>query len=149
MDQFLGSIEFWHWWILALVLAGIEALAPGLFFIWFALAAVLTGLAALVIPALHWEWQAVVFVVLAVAAVFVGRRFLRRKPSQTEDPALNRRGERYIGRQFTLETAIVNGRGSVKVDDGVWRAAGPELSAGRKVMVIGLDGATKKVEHAD
>jgi inner membrane protein len=149
MNQFLGDLQFWHWWILAAVLAGIEALAPGLFFIWFGLAALLTGLVALVLPALPWEWQAVVFVLLAILSVFVGRRFLRRKPSQTEDPALNRRGERYIGRQFTLETPIVNGRGSVKVDDGVWRAAGPEMSAGRKVKVVGLDGATMKVEPAD
>ncbi len=149
MLDFLADLQFWHWWILAAVLAGIEALAPGMFFIWFGAAAGLVGLAALVVPGLGWEWEAVLFVLLAAAAVFVGRRFLRRRAPETDDPALNRRGERYIGRRFTVETPIVNGRGSLKVDDGVWRASGPDMPAGRQVKVVGIEGSILKVEAAD
>jgi inner membrane protein len=145
----LGGLEFWHWLFLAAVLAAIEALVPGMFFIWFGLAAGLVGLVALVFPGLGWEWEAVLFVILAVAAVFLGRNFVRRNPKQSADPALNRRGERYLGRKFTVETAIVNGRGAIKVDDGVWRAAGPDMPAGRQVKVVGIDGSILKVEAAD
>jgi membrane protein implicated in regulation of membrane protease activity len=148
MTEFLAGLQFWHWLILAALLAGIEALAPGMFFIWFGLAAGLVGLITLVFPGLGWEWEAVLFVVLAAAAVFVGRSFLRH-PKQSDDPALNRRGERYLGRKFTLETPILNGRGSIKVDDGVWRAAGPDMPAGRQVKVVGMDGSILKVEAAD
>ena len=149
MQTFLDSLQFWHWWILAAVLAGIEALAPGMFFIWFGLAAALVGLAVLALPGLAWEWQGVLFAVLAAAAVIAGRRYLHRHPAQTDDPALNRRAERYLGRLFTLETPIVNGRGSIRVDDSVWRAAGPYMAAGRRVKVVGIDGAVRTVEAAD
>lgn len=148
MVGFLASLQFWHWWILGALLAGVEALAPGIFFIWFGAAALLVGIVALILPGMGWEAEIVLFAVLAVVAAFIGRRFLhRRTPSR--DPALNRRGERYVGRRFTLETAIVNGRGSIKVDDSVWRAEGPELPAGRRVKVVGVDGAVLRVEAAD
>ena len=148
MSSFLASLHFWHWWILAALLAAVEAVAPGIFFIWFGAAAAIVGLVALILPGLGWEIQVFLFAILAAVAVFIGRRFLHRR-MESPDPALNRRGERYVGRQFTLETAIVNGRGSIKVDDSVWRAEGPELPAGRRVKVVGADGTVLRVEAAD
>jgi len=148
MSGFLASLHFWHWWILAALLAAVEAMAPGIFFIWFGAAAAIVGLAALILPGMGWEIQVFLFAILAAVAVFIGRRFLHRR-MESPDPALNRRGERYVGRQFTLETAIVNGRGSIKVDDSVWRAEGPELPAGRRVKVVGADGTVLRVEASD
>jgi len=148
MSGFLASLHFWHWWILAALLAAVEAVAPGIFFIWFGAAAAIVGLATLILPGMGWEIQVFLFAILAAVAVFIGRRFVHRR-TESRDPALNRRGERYVGRQFTLETAIVNGRGSIKVDDSVWRATGPELPAGRRVKVVGADGTVLRVEAAD
>jgi len=148
MSSFLASLHFWHWWILAALLAAVEAVAPGIFFIWFGAAAAIVGLATLILPGMGWEIQVFLFAILAAVAVFIGRRFLHRR-MESPDPALNRRGERYVGRQFTLETAIVNGRGSIKVDDSVWRAEGPELPAGRRVKVVGADGTVLRVEASD
>ncbi|MEA2779001.1 MAG: inner membrane protein [Rhodospirillaceae bacterium] len=147
--EYLAGIQFWYWWILAAVLAGIEALAPGMFFIWFGLAAALVGFASAVFPGLGWQWQGVLFAVLAVATVVLVRLYLHRHPTATDDPALNRRGERYLGRLFLLETPIINGRGSIKVDDSIWRAAGPDLPLGRRVKVVGIEGSILKVEAAD
>jgi inner membrane protein len=149
MESFLAGVQFWHWLILAAVLGGIEALLPGMFFIWFGLAAAATGAIVFVIPGLGWEWEAVLFVVLAVASVLVGRVVMHRGAKESEDPGLNRRGERYLGRRFTVESPIVNGRGAIKVDDSVWRAAGPDMPAGRQVKVVGIDGSILKVEAAD
>ena len=148
MSGFLASLHFWHWWILAALLAAVEAMAPGIFFIWFGAAAAIVGLATLILPGMGWDIQVFLFAILAAVAVFIGRRFLHRR-MESPDPALNRRGERYVGRQFTLETAIVNGRGSIKVDDSVWRAEGPELPAGRRVKVVGADGTVLRVEASD
>jgi len=149
MEGFLGNLQFWHWLILAAALAAVEALAPGMFFIWFGLAAGLVGLVVLVVQGLSWEWEAGLFVVLAVVSVFLGRSFVHRNPKESADPSLNRRGERYLGRKFTVESPIVNGRGAIKVDDGVWRASGPDMPAGRHVKVVGVDGSILKVEAAD
>jgi len=149
MEGFFAGLQFWHWWILAALLAAIEALLPGMFFIWFGTAAAIVGLIVLRYPGIGWEAQVILFAALAAVSVLVGRSFLHRKPDETDDPALNRRAERYIGRQFTLESAIVNGRGIIRVDDSVWRASGPELAAGRRVKVVGVEGSILKVEAAE
>ena len=149
MESFLESLQFWHWLILAAVLGAIEAVLPGMFFIWFGLAAGLTGLVVLVIPGLGWGVEVALFLALAIVCVFIGRTVMHRGAKQSADPTLNRRGEGYIGRRFTVETPIVNGRGAIKVDDSVWRASGPDLAAGRQVKVVGVDGSVLKVEAAD
>ncbi len=149
MEDFLANLQFWHWLVLAAVLAAIEAVLPGIFFIWFGLAAGLTGLVKLVIPGLGWGLEVAIFLVLAVVCVAIGRAVMHRGAKQSDDPALNRRGERYVGRRFTVDTPIVNGRGAIKVDDSIWRAAGPDMPAGRQVKVVGVDGSILKVEAAD
>jgi len=149
MEGFFSGVQFWHWWILAALLAAVEAMLPGMFFIWFGAAAAIVGLIVLILPDIGWELQVVLFAMLAAAAVLIARSLLHRHPPETDDPTLNRRAERYIGRRFTLESAIVNGRGSIRVDDSVWRASGPELAAGRRVKVVGVEGSILKVEAAE
>ena len=51
----IGEIEFWHWWVLALLLIGIEIFAPGFIFIWLAAAAGVVGVLLLVMPGLSWQ----------------------------------------------------------------------------------------------
>src|SRR5689334_3770790 len=109
MSGFLATLQFWHWWILAAALAPIQAVAPGWSLTWLGSRAAIGGLAALVLRGLGWAVGSILFAVVAVVAVFVGRHFLHRRMA-SHDPALTRRGERYLGRQFTLGTAIVNGR---------------------------------------
>ena len=70
-------------------------------------------------------------------------------PTETDLPTLNRRGEQYVGRHFTLEEAIVNGQGKIRVDDSTWKIEGPEdLPAGSQVQVIAVAGTVLKVEAA-
>src|SRR4030095_8041828 len=88
----LDGTQFWPWWILAAIFAGIEILAPGVFFIWLGAAAALTGLIALIIPGMGWEIEALIFAVLAVLSVVGWRNFIKRAKAK-DDPAatLNRR----------------------------------------------------------
>ena len=148
MSAYFSTLLFWHWWVLALVLIGIEMVAPGFFLMWIGGAAAVTGLVALIIPSLPWQGQFLIFGVLAVASVVGARYYFKRNPIETADATLNRRGAQYIGRTFSLEEAIVNGFGKVRVGDSVWRAEGPDLPAGDRVKVIGVDGAALKVEKA-
>jgi inner membrane protein len=148
MAEPFAAIEFWHWWILGLGLVIVEVIAPGFFLLWVGIAAGLTGLLALVIPTTPWELQFLVFGVLSVASVVAARFYFRRYPIETEDTTLNRRGTQYVGRVFSLEEAIVNGRGRIRVDDSVWRADGPDLPAGTRVKVTGITGTVFQVEKA-
>jgi len=145
----LDGMQFWHWWILAALFAGIEILAPGVFFIWLGAAAAMTGVIALIIPSLGWEIEALIFALLAVVTVVFWRSYLKKSKGK-DDPAatLNRRGEQMIGRTAVLSEPIQNGRGKAKIDDSMWRVEGSDLPAGTQVKVIGVDGAILKVEPA-
>ena len=148
MPQFFDHLEFWHWLILALILAGVEMLTPGFFAIWLGGAALITGLIVLVFSSLSWEGQLIVFALLAVVSVVAWYKFGRRMLIATDDDTLNRRGESLVGRTGELVEPIVNGRGRVKIDDSVWSAESDEdAPEGAKVLVTGVRGAVLSVER--
>ena len=144
--QFLNQIEFWHWWIAAAVLIGIEMLAPGIFFLWMGIAAGSIGLLLLVAPGIDWQIQFILFAVVSIGAIFGWRAYLKKHPTETDLPNLNRRGAQYVGRSFTLEEPIVNGKGKIKVDDTIWRITGVDLASGTKVKVVSCEGTILKIE---
>ena len=148
MSDYFSTLLFWHWWVLGLVLVIIEMVAPGFFLLWIGLAAGVTGLVLFIVPGMSWQVQFLIFGVLAVASVVAAKYYLRRNPIETEDATLNRRGSQYIGHVFNLDEAIVNGVGKVRVGDGWWRAQGPDLPAGARVKVVGVDGNMLTVEKA-
>jgi len=141
--------DFWHWWILALALIIVEMFVPGTFFLWMGIAAVVVGLVAWLIPAMGWEFQLMLFAILSLVSIVAWRVYQRRHPDESDQPALNRRGEQYIGRVFVLETPIENGFGKVRVGDTLWRVRGSDAAAGRRVKVVGTEGVLLLVEGAD
>ena len=143
----LAHLQFWHWWILGLMLIVVELLAPGAFFLWLGLAAGATGLVLLILPGLDWHYQLLAYAVLALAAVIAGRTVMRRQNRLRVPGSLNRRGEQYVGRVFTVEQAIVNGRGSIRVDDSIWRAEGPDTAVGEPVRVVKAGSSVLRVER--
>ena len=148
MEALFAQVDYWHWWILAGILLLIEMLAPSFFFLWLAIAAAVTGLVMLGVPGLDWEYQMMIFSGLSVFSIALFRRYQRRNPETTDQPTLNRRGEQYIGRTFTLDEPIVNRDGSLRVDDSTWRIAGDDLPAGTRVTVTGVNGVVLQVARA-
>jgi membrane protein implicated in regulation of membrane protease activity len=136
----------WSWWVLGLVLAMVEVLAPGTFFIWFAVAAILTGTVALMVD-LGWQAEILLFVALAVVAALAGRRIYgRSRPA--EENRLNDRAARQVGRLAVLDTAIAEGTGHIRLDDTRWRVEGPDLPAGAKVRIVAFRDGRLQVEPA-
>ena len=148
MADYFSTLLFWHWWVLGLVLVVIEMVAPGFFLLWIGLAAGVTGLILVIVPGIGWQVQFLIFGILAIGSVVAARFYFRRNPIETDDATLNRRGSQYIGHVFNLDEAIVNGVGKVRVGDGWWRAQGPDLPAGERVKVVGVDGNMLTVEKA-
>ncbi len=139
----------WSWLIFGVILLGAEILVPGNFLIWVGVAGIITGGLSLLLwqaPWWMWEVQWLVFAVLSVISVFVGRRWLIRSNATSEEPTLNERGASLIGRTADLIDPIVNGHGRVKIGDTVWLVNGPDLPVGAKVRVIGSRGSDLKVE---
>ena len=147
--ELLASIEFWHWWVAAIGLIIVEALAPGAIFLWLGVSAGVVGAILLAVPGLSWEYQVLIFAVLSVGSVIGWRVYHKRHPTETDLPTLNRRGEQYVGRVITLDNAIVNRGGKVRLDDTSWKVEGDDLPAGALVKVIGVDGVVLRVEEAD
>jgi len=141
--------DFWHWWILALALIIVEMFVPGTFFLWMGVSAIAVGLLAWLIPAMGWEFQLMLFAILSLVSIVAWRVYQRRHPDESDQPALNRRGEQYIGRVFVLETPIENGFGKVRVGDTLWRVRGADAPVGRRVKVVGTEGVLLLVEGAD
>ncbi len=139
-------MPFWYWLVLAAVLGVIEIAVPVMFCIWLAAAALGVAAIAWRYPGLSWEHEALIFAALAIASVALGRTAFARARSTESGRHLNRRAESYVGRMFTLEGAIVDGRGRLKVDDSVWLVEGPDLPAGTRVQVTGADNTLLRVE---
>ena len=136
----LDDIVFWHWWIIAGLLLILELILPSFFFLWLGIAAAAIGFVLLVLPSMPMEMQLVIFSVASVIAVLAWRKYRETRPVESDQPNLNRRGQQYVGRVFTLDRPIQNGVGKVEVDDSTWRVKGPDLPAGTHVKVTGVDG---------
>ncbi len=146
MESLLSQFTHWHWWILALILLVLEVFVPGTFFLWLGISALATGLLALILP-IGWEMQFLLFAILAVVSVTLGRLYVRRRPIETDQPNLNRRGAQYVGRTFTLSEPIVHGYGKIRVDDSTWKIEGADTPSGSQVKVVGVNGVVLKVER--
>lgn len=147
----LPVVVYWHWLALAALLVAVEVVAPGVLFLWLGIAAGLTGLLLLALPSMVWELQILLFAVLAVASVYLGRRLVKTSERDSDHPTLNRRATRHIGETFTLESATVDGRGRMRVGDSTWsvRVDGDgEIPAGSRVRVTGIEGVTLKIARA-
>lgn len=149
--ELFGKLLFWHWWILGVLLLGVEILVPGQFFLWMGISAGLVGGVILVGPDLSWEIQLVLFGVLSVLSIGGWRLYQNYHPPQSDQPMLNRRGAQYVGQTFVLSNDMPMGRGTINVDDTTWRAvcdSGDDLPSGSRVKIVGIDGTTLKVEPA-
>ena len=135
----------WAWLILAGVLGIAEIVMPGIFLIWIGLAALVTGLVTLVLG-IPEPLQFALFAMLAIAAVFAGRRWFALNPIESSDPLLNDRAARLVGEQVTVVEAIDGGEGRVRVGDGVWPARGADAPVGTRLRVTGIDRGLLKVE---
>ncbi|HHH43040.1 MAG TPA: NfeD family protein [Gammaproteobacteria bacterium] len=141
----METLGHWHWWILAAALIILEVFAPGAFFLWLGIAAVAVGGVVYLYPAMEWEYQLLLFSVLSVISIVIWRRYFRTSPADTDQPNLNRRGEQYVGRVFTLKEPVVDGIGKIRVDDSTWKVRGEDCPAGTQVEVTGVDGTILEV----
>ncbi|HZP19876.1 MAG TPA: NfeD family protein [Bauldia sp.] len=135
----LNQLGPWGWWILGIILLGLELVIPGSFFVWIGVAAIVTGVMSLFTD-FTWQTQAIVFAVLSVVIVIAGRSYFARRGVRIDQPLLNQRAVRLVGRRIVLADPIVGGEGKVRIDDTVWRVAGPDVPSGTEVVVRGADG---------
>lgn len=138
------------WLSLGGLLLAAEMLGGNGYLLWSGVAGVIAGLLTWALP-VSWEWQAVIFCILTLLAVWLWSKWLARqvKAQNPTDSQLNQRGQQLVGQRFTLDNALVNGRGQVRVGDSAWPViADDDFPAGSKVEVIAVEGITLRVRLA-
>ncbi|HEX4502811.1 MAG TPA: NfeD family protein [Scandinavium sp.] len=135
------------WLSLGGVLLAAEMLGGNGYLLWSGVAAIVTGLLVWLLP-FGWEWQGVIFAGLTLVAAWLWWRWLSNRVRQQPraDSQLNQRGQQLVGKVFTLDTALSNGRGHMRVGDSSWPVtADDDLPAGSRVEVVAVEGITLKV----
>ena len=132
-------LEVIVWGCIAAGLIAAEVLAPGVFMLWLGIAAALVMVMVWLVPDLGLLVQASVFVVASLALIPAYRHFLGKRHAPSDRPLLNQRGAQLVGQRVPLESAIVAGRGRVKIGDAFWVVTGPDLPAGTRVLVTVVD----------
>lgn len=146
----LSAIEPQHWFVLALLLLIAELASGTTHLLWAAVAAGVTGLFAWLVPGSPWMLDMALFAMLLIALTLFARPLVRnRLLRKSDDPGLNERAASLIGAQGAAADAFVNGFGSVRIADTVWRARSEEpIEPGALVQVLGVDGVTLTVKRA-
>lgn len=139
-------VDYWHWYILGIILVTIEMLVPTFFALWIGISAFLTGTVLFFVPSLAWEYQILLFAVLSIVSVIAWHQYYVKNPIATDEPLLNRRGEQYIGRIITIKEPIVDGQGKIRIDDSTWKIEGQDCPAGTRVKIVALDNVIFHVE---
>ena len=135
----------WLWMIGGVLLLIAEVIAPGFFLVFIGAAAILTGLFT-VLFGLGLAPQLALFVLYALLAVLVGRRFYGNRNSDSADPLLNDRAGRLVGKVVTVVAEVDDHNGRVRVGDSEWNARGGPAAAGERVRITGVDGNCLNVE---
>ena len=135
------------WGCVALGLIAAEVLAPGVFMLWLGFAAAGVFLLLVVFPQLTLLWQAILFVAFSLALIPAYRHFLGKNDHVTDQPLLNKKGAQLVGQRVPLESAIVAGRGRVRIHDAYWVVRGPDMPAGTRVIITGVDSMILIVEE--
>ena len=147
MAEMFSTLGTWNWLIFGFILMALEPLAPGIFLFWLGLAALLVGLLSFVINP-SWQTQLLLFAIFAVAAVPAWRRS-RAALQQQRQQSIPEQANRSPGRPGIHAGEADRRRiGTVRIDDTVWRVAGPDAPAGSRVKVVQADGASLTVASA-
>lgn len=136
----------WFWLTLGGLLLAAEMLGTSGYLLWSGLAAVLVGLIEWLYP-FSWTSQGALFAVLTLLCVFFWYRWMRYREVSQQPNTLNQRGSQLIGMQLTLDNALKDGLGHVRIGDSSWRVQAKEdLPAGTPVIVTGVVGITLLIQ---
>lgn len=148
--EFLASLEAWHWLSLGMLILILEILGAGGFLLGIGVSALLIAVILAIFPNLAWYWQFILFALLSVLVTLVYWKKFRKFNNKTEQPLLNSRTARLIGRSVSLMTPIQNGTGKIQIEDALWTVSCPEdLPEGAIVDIVGAEGMTLLVTLHD
>ena len=82
-----------------------------------------------------------------VIAIYFWLQYRSRQRELRSPTAAHRLGAKHIGQALVLEAPINNGTGSVRLGNRQWQVRGPNLPAGVRVRVTGVDGTVLLIDR--
>lgn len=152
MIEILSQLTAWHWLILGVVLLGLELVSGSTYILWPAVSALIVGVLLFIAP-MGWELQMMLFFLLSITTLVLGRTHLQRFVKGGEPSDLNDPGQALIGRQVKAVADFTGTEGRVELGDTQWSARlddGTALStvrAGDLLRIESVRGATLIVGH--
>lgn len=107
---------------------------------WLGIGVGLTGILMLFNPKAIWRWQWVWIISGTLLAPLLADFWLILQRLFTEYP-----GQHLIGQVITLEEGIVDGKGSIRLDNQMWQLAGSDCPPQTQVKVIAINDRTLHV----
>ena len=135
----------WAWLIGGIILLAAEIAAPGFFLIFIGAAAIAAGVFTILFG-LGTAAQLALFVLYALLAVMIGRRFYANRAAGPDGPRLNDPAARMVGRLVTVVTPVDEHQGRVRVGDSEWSARGGPATVDERVRITGVEGNCLTVE---
>lgn len=83
----------------------------------------------------------------AVFSLYFWRQYRQRERERNSPLASHRSGHSHIGQVIVLEQGLENGVGRVRLGNREWSVRGPNLPAGAKARVTGVDGSVLLVDR--
>ncbi|HXI88245.1 MAG TPA: NfeD family protein [Parvularculaceae bacterium] len=145
--DFLHSMPFWYWWVLAVALLVVEIATGSTYFLWPSASAAIVGVLDIWPLAGAWRTQLAIFAVLTTLLIIFATPRVRPwlYKSRRDHHTLNERGEQKVGKRAIVDQPFINGSGKVKFGDTVWLAEsadGADYVAGAAVVITGVEGST-------
>lgn len=144
MVELLSQLTAWHWLILGVVLLGLELLTGSTYILWPAVSALAVGTLLFIAPGMGWELQMLLFFLLSITTLVLGRTHLQKLVKGGEPSDLNDPSKAMIGRQVSAASDFNGTEGRVNVGDTQWSARldiGTAM-AGDVLRVQSVEGAT-------
>jgi membrane protein implicated in regulation of membrane protease activity len=82
-----------------------------------------------------------------VFGLYFWREHVKRQKELNSPLASHRSGHAYIGQVVVLEQGLQNGAGRIRLGNREWPVRGPNLPAGAKARVTGVDGTILLVDR--
>jgi membrane protein implicated in regulation of membrane protease activity len=145
------TLLWWHWMVLGLGLALVELALVSFFVIWFALGALFTGIVLLLLPALGFPAQILIWTLASVAMTVLWFKYFRNASRTRAGQADGALGEIGVLVRAIEPLGVSSLRGEVRFQKpvmgaDVWPCLADEaIAAGERVKVMAVDGQLLKV----
>ena len=137
---------YWTWYGIAALLLGLETIFGGFRWLGVSIGALAVGVLAMLFPWITAPLQLLLFIILGGIFMWMAHAHTHEQQAKAEKLKKIVTDKTYIGQTFILQAPIVNGKGSLKIDNMRWAISGDDNPIGTPVRVVDMNDGQLFVE---